>query len=216
MSSRSPTVSTNSTAQPSPASPPSPPSSSIRRRERSPRRRTLRRSTRPPKRWRAAAGGRSRSTLRARRRLRCSRRLADAGATQVEPGHGLTGTTPLHAVEDLPELPAVVYVSEVSHLHGGDAYCFGGGLYIDPVFPDYAVKAIVSREPTAASAALRTVEIPPPAAIDYYGMIDTSSGPAPRRRHSRLRLPATGFRHPRLHLRGVGHRRRHAFGRRDP
>ena len=48
--------------------------------------------------------------------------LADAGATQVEPGHGLTGTTPLHAVEDLPELPAVVYVSEVSHIHGGDAY----------------------------------------------------------------------------------------------
>jgi predicted amino acid racemase len=104
--------------------------------------------------------------------------LADAGATQIEPGHGLTGTTPLHAIDDLPELPAVVYVSEVSHLHGGDAYCFGGGLYIDPVFPDYAVKAIVSREPTVTSAALRTVEIPSPAAIDYYGMIDTSSGPA--------------------------------------
>jgi len=29
--------------------------------------------------------------------------LADAGATQVEPGNGLTGTTPLHAVRDLPE-----------------------------------------------------------------------------------------------------------------
>ncbi len=102
--------------------------------------------------------------------------LAEAGATQVEPGHGLTGTTPLHAVDDLPELPAVVYVSEVSHFHGTDAYCFGGGLYIDPIFPDYAVKAIVSREPTAAATALRTVEIPPPAAIDYYGMIDTTSG----------------------------------------
>ena len=124
------------------------------------------------------AGGRSRSTRPGRPRLRCSAALADAGATQVEPGHGLTGTTPLHAVEDLPELPAVVYVTEVSHLHGGEAYCFGGGLYIDPVFPDYEVKAIVSREPTAASAALRNVEIPPPAAIDYYGMIDTSSGPA--------------------------------------
>jgi predicted amino acid racemase len=102
--------------------------------------------------------------------------LAEAGATQVEPGHGLTGTTPLHAIEDLPELPAVVYLSEISHLHGGDAYCFGGGLYVDPVFPAYAVKAIVSRDPTSAAPALRTVEIPPPAAIDYYGMIDTSSG----------------------------------------
>jgi predicted amino acid racemase len=104
--------------------------------------------------------------------------LADAGATQVEPGHGLTGTTPLHAVEDLPELPAVIYLSEVSHHHRGDAYCFGGGLYIDPVFPDYALKAIVGREPTIATTALRSVEIPVPAAIDYYGMIDTATGPA--------------------------------------
>ncbi|MEX3009746.1 alanine racemase [Hoeflea sp. TYP-13] len=100
--------------------------------------------------------------------------LAEAGATQCEPGNGLHGTTPLHALEDLPERPAVLYLSEVSHLHGGKAYCFGGGLYIDPVFPDYNVKAIVAAEPTAASSALASVEIPPPSAIDYYGMIDTS------------------------------------------
>ncbi len=104
--------------------------------------------------------------------------LAEAGATQVEPRHGLTGMTPLHAVEDLPELPAVIYLSEVSHYHRSDAYCFGGGLYMDPIFPDYIVKAIVAREPTVALSALRTVEIPVPAAIDYYGMIDTESGPS--------------------------------------
>jgi predicted amino acid racemase len=103
--------------------------------------------------------------------------VAAVGATQVEPGHGLTGTTPLHAVEDLPELPAVVYLSEVSHHSGGDAFCFGGGLYIDPVFPDYDVKAIVSREATSAASALRSVEIPAPAAIDYYGMIRAGSVP---------------------------------------
>ena len=102
--------------------------------------------------------------------------LASAGATQVEPGHGLTGTTPLHALEDLPEVPAVVYVTEVSHFHGSEAYCFGGGLYIDPVFPEYQVRAIVASEPTSAETALRNVEIPPPAAIDYYGMIDARSG----------------------------------------
>ena len=107
--------------------------------------------------------------------------LAEVGATQVEPGHGLTGTTPLQAVQDLPELPAVAYVSEVSHQHGAEAYCFGGGLYIDPVFPDYPVHAIVAREPTAAESALLPVEIPPPAAIDYYGMIDGSN-----------RMPAVG------------------------
>jgi predicted amino acid racemase len=98
--------------------------------------------------------------------------LAEAGATQVEPGHGLTGTTPLHAVADLPETPAVAYLTEVSHRHAGRAYCFGGGLYVDPVFPDYPVRALVTAEPTVAAAAVLPVEIPPPAAIDYYGMID--------------------------------------------
>jgi predicted amino acid racemase len=100
--------------------------------------------------------------------------LAAAGATQIEPGHGLTGTTPLHAVRDLPELPAVVYLSEVSHHIGSESFCFGGGLYIDPVFPDYPVKAIVSSEPTVSDEALLGVDIPVPASIDYYGMIDAS------------------------------------------
>jgi predicted amino acid racemase len=106
--------------------------------------------------------------------------LASAGATQVEPGQGLTGTTPLHAVQDLPETPAVVYLSEVSHLHGSEAFCFGGGLYIDPVFPAYPVKAVVAREPTSAASALAPVDIPSPAAIDYYGMIDASGLAKPR------------------------------------
>jgi predicted amino acid racemase len=106
--------------------------------------------------------------------------LKEVGATQCEPGHGLTGTTPLHALEDLPEIPAVAYVSEVSHLHQDRAYCFGGGLYVDPVFPDYDIKAVVSREPTTAASALLSVDIPPPAAIDYYGMIDASGASKPR------------------------------------
>jgi predicted amino acid racemase len=101
--------------------------------------------------------------------------LADAGATQCEPGNGLHGTTPLHALEDLPEIPAVLYLTEVSHRSGGKAYCFGGGFYIDPVFPDYEVKAIVGSQPTTAASALRSVEVPPPSAIDYYAMIDAGS-----------------------------------------
>ena len=106
--------------------------------------------------------------------------LAEAGATQCEPGTGLHGTTPLHAVEDLPEEPAVLYLSEVSHLHHGRAYCFGGGLYIDPVFPDYDLKAIVAREPTSKRTALARVAIPEPSAIDYYGLIDQSDCPSVR------------------------------------
>jgi predicted amino acid racemase len=103
-------------------------------------------------------------------------KLVSAGATQVEPGHGLTGTTPLHAVRDLPERPAVLYLSEISHVHGGRAYCFGGGLYIDPVFPSYQVRALVGSDPNAAVADRIPAEIPPPEAIDYYGMLDIPDG----------------------------------------
>lgn len=106
--------------------------------------------------------------------------LAEAGATQCEPGNGLHGTTALHVMEDLPELPAVLYLTEVSHLSGDKAYCFGGGFYIDPIFPDYDVKAIVSSEPTTAATSLRSVEVPPPSAIDYYAMIDAAGPGAPK------------------------------------
>lgn len=97
--------------------------------------------------------------------------LAKAGATQVEPGHGLTGTTPLHAVRDLPELPAICYLSEISHIHNGKPFCFGGGLYIDPVFPEYDVKALVGSEPDEAIGQSISVKIPPSNAIDYYGIL---------------------------------------------
>jgi predicted amino acid racemase len=52
--------------------------------------------------------------------------LANYGVTHAEPGHGFTGTTPWHAFEDLPEKPAWVYVTEVSHIFNDIAYVFGG------------------------------------------------------------------------------------------
>lgn len=101
--------------------------------------------------------------------------LAEAGVTQVEPGHALTGTTPLHAVRDLAELPAACYVTEVSHLYEKRAFCFGGGMYVDPVFPPYQVRAVVGRE--AGSTELIDATLPPPAAIDYYGQLDVDGHP---------------------------------------
>lgn len=98
-------------------------------------------------------------------------KLAEVGSTQVEPGHGLTGTTPLHAVRDLPEDPAALYLSEVSHYYQNQAYCFGGGLYIDPVFPAYDTKALVGKNPDTITQEKLSVEFPPDNAIDYYGMI---------------------------------------------
>ena len=55
--------------------------------------------------------------------------MAEFGGNCGEPGHGLSGTTPMHAVYELEERPAVVYVSEISHNFMGNAYCFGGGHY---------------------------------------------------------------------------------------
>ena len=97
--------------------------------------------------------------------------LASAGATQVEPGHGLTGTTPLHAVQQLPEQPAVLYLSEIAHIHQGLPFCFGGGLYIDPVFGDYEVRAVVAHDPSEASTEPLRVDMPNAAAIDYYAKL---------------------------------------------
>lgn len=70
--------------------------------------------------------------------------LAEHGATHVEPGHGLTGTTPPHAtLPDLAERPAYTFVSEISHHFGGRAYAFGGGLFRDIYRPGFQAKALV-------------------------------------------------------------------------
>ena len=108
--------------------------------------------------------------------------LVEHGATQVEPGHGFTGTTPLHAVRDLPELPAVLYVTEVSHHHGGRAYAFCGGMYVDPVFGEYQIRALAGSDASLGALRRHDAFLPPPSAIDYYGQLDPVDG----------RLPQTG------------------------
>jgi len=56
-------------------------------------------------------------------------KIKEQGGNCGEPGHGLSGTTPMHAVKMMPEIPCVTYVSEVSHNFKGQAYCYGGGYY---------------------------------------------------------------------------------------
>lgn len=55
--------------------------------------------------------------------------IAKLSGTHGEPGHGLTGTTPLHKHSSQPEKIGYVYVSEVSHNYGEKSYCYGGGNY---------------------------------------------------------------------------------------
>lgn len=85
--------------------------------------------------------------------------LKEAGSTHAEPGHALTGSTPLHAVSDQPEVPAVMYLSEIAHTFGGRAYCYGGGRYPR----GHLTHALVGTE-------LRPVPVRSPDAehIDYY------------------------------------------------
>jgi predicted amino acid racemase len=113
--------------------------------------------------------------------------LADAGATQVEPGHGFTGTTPLHLVMDLVERPAIVYLSEVSHLAGGSAYCFGGGLYAELGY-QYAelgqsmdsvplrLEALVGAGPDEAVTRRATAHLTDYHTIDFYGRLTAEGG----------------------------------------
>lgn len=71
---------------------------------------------------------------------------ASLGATHVEPGHGLLGTTPFHLSSDLPERPAACYVSEVAHRVQDRAYIYGGGFFIDdPMWldPEFTHHAMV-------------------------------------------------------------------------
>lgn len=84
------------------------------------------------------------------------------GGNCGEPGHGLSGTTPLHAVSDQPEIPAVVYLSEVSHCFQERAYAFGGGHYRR----SHVRSALVGKSFDGASR----LEVIPPSdeSIDYH------------------------------------------------
>lgn len=52
--------------------------------------------------------------------------ISDFGGTEAEPGHALTGTTPM---TDSDEIPAYLYLSEISHNFKGKSYFYGGGYY---------------------------------------------------------------------------------------
>lgn len=95
--------------------------------------------------------------------------LVQEGATHGEPGHALTGTTPLHACSDQPETPAIVYVSEVSHVFGGKIYCYGGGFYPR----SRAQSALIGRHPEDIFSVRAAFEGVSADNIDYYGALVT-------------------------------------------
>nr|WP_202529745.1 alanine racemase [Streptomyces sp. SID8358] len=91
--------------------------------------------------------------------------LAELGATHGEPGHALTGTTPLHALDPAqPEKPAYVYVSEVAHtLDDGRPAIYGGGFYNR----SHIRSALLPRTGIRLG-----VQSAPAENIDYYRLLD--------------------------------------------
>lgn len=89
-------------------------------------------------------------------------KMASFGGNCGEPGHGLTGTTPLHACQAQVEIPAVVYVSEISHNFMGNAYCYGGGHYRR----SHVNHALIGR--SMESAEMVNVIPPYDESIDYH------------------------------------------------
>ncbi len=105
---------------------------------------------------------------------------AKKGATHLEPGLGMTGMSPWQIYEPKihPEIPAGVYVTEVSHFFKEYAYVYGGGFAYIEVFelaydgksyiPDPSklkMKALVGQTP-------RELMQNPVDAEHYRGLID--------------------------------------------
>ncbi len=102
--------------------------------------------------------------------------IAEAGGTHAEPGHGLLGTTPSHAfLEGLPERPSYLYLTEVSHFLGGEAYCYGGGFWSDIYDPGFVSSALAGRDPeTILDRVVKSV--PKKTIIDYHGVLASREG----------------------------------------
>jgi predicted amino acid racemase len=105
------------------------------------------------------------------------RLAADGGATQVEPGHAFTGTSPYQIFGEVPERQAMIYLSEVSHLEGGGGFCFGGGLYECIGAVGHYAEALVARSgPNGLQIERARLTIPPNGVIDFYGRLDLAPG----------------------------------------
>ena len=96
--------------------------------------------------------------------------LASQGITHGEPGHGLTGTTPLHAYKDLPEKPAIIYVTEVSHQYRDNYQVIAGGYYGRSNMEG----CLVGSDPQTILNQYTKAEHLSPESIDYYGLINRS------------------------------------------
>lgn len=92
--------------------------------------------------------------------------IKELGGNNGEPGHGLTGTTPLHKSTEQKEKVGYVYVSEISHNYQDKAYCYGGGHYRRGHMENALVGTCLK------DAKMVKVEAPTMESIDYHYELD--------------------------------------------
>ncbi len=88
--------------------------------------------------------------------------ISSFGGNSAEPGHGLTGTTPIHKYSDQPERIGYVYVSEISHNYDGKFFCYGGGEYRR----GHLENCLVGK--TLEQAKMAAIKFPDIDSIDYH------------------------------------------------
>jgi len=98
------------------------------------------------------------------------------GGNQAEPGHAFTGTTPPNAFRRLPEKPACLYITEISHIFERKAYAIGGGTFfidkvieiMDPFYHGFYAHALVGSSPDNIFQEEYLYSPPSHGYIDYY------------------------------------------------
>lgn len=106
--------------------------------------------------------------------------LASYGATDVEPGAALTGSAKFHALQDMPEKPAHVFVSEATHVWRGDAFAVGGGFTFvwdmsDTIGPFRGMFGATYEEALANQLVFKG-----PPWVDFHGMFTVGDGKEPK------------------------------------
>ena len=91
--------------------------------------------------------------------------IKQIGGTCGEPGHGLSGTTPLHKDSNQVERVAYLYLSEVSHNYKEHAYIYGGGHYRR----SHMENALVGYDLKKAKVTAPSME-----SIDYHYELDSN------------------------------------------
>ncbi len=105
--------------------------------------------------------------------------IRDLGGTQGEPGHALTGSTPANFFRDLPEKPASVYVSEISHKDVNRAYSMGVPYvdkmvgFIHPLYHTHREEVLVGSDPDKISEHRYLADSIIPGFVDYNMPIRT-------------------------------------------